>query len=202
MPARPAQTDRNARRAPTAARSALNCTVLSLLASAAALSGCTAPLDGSSSLEVVANVDVERYMGKWYEIAKYPNSFQDGCYAVTAEYELRDNGTVSVLNTCREADGRTLKSQIEGFATVADKSTNAKLTVYFFYPFGAPYWIIELDENYQYAVVGDPTRRFLWILSRTPALDPAIYEGILQRLPEKGYDPARLEPTPQFPEET
>lgn len=174
---------------------------LALLLAAAALPGCTAPLDSKPPLEVVADVDVERYMGKWYEIAKYPNSFQDGCYGVTAEYALRDNGTVSVLNICREADGSTVKSSIQGFATVADKTTNAKLTVYFFYPFGAPYWIIQLDDDYQYAVVGDPTRRFLWILSRTPVLDPEIYEGILQRLAEQGYDPARLEMTPQFPEE-
>lgn len=156
----------------------------------------------SGPLDTVDYVDVARYMGTWYEIAKYPNGFQQGCSAVTAEYALRDDGTVRVFNTCRESDGVTVKSTIEGFATVTDKSTNAKLTVYFFYPFGAPYWIIDLDEGYTYAVVGDPTRRFLWILSRTPTLDPSLYEQILQRLPEKGYDPSRLELTPQMPEQT
>jgi apolipoprotein D and lipocalin family protein len=201
MTARAAQFGLARRRAAGSVRTALAYVALTLLPAMSALPGCTAPLAGGPPLEAVASVDVERYMGKWYEIARYPTSFQDGCYAVTAEYALRDNGTVSVLNTCREADGRTIKSRIEGFAAVADKTTNAKLTVYFFYPFGAPYWIIDLDEDYQYAVVGEPTRRFLWILSRTPVLDPAIYEGILQRLPEKGYDPARLELTPQFPEE-
>jgi apolipoprotein D and lipocalin family protein len=140
-------------------------------------------------------------MGTWHEIAKYPNSFERGCYAVTAEYTLRDDGTVRVLNTCRAADGVTVKSTTEGFAEIADPATNAKLTVYFFYPFGAAYWIIDLDENYEYAVVGDPSRTFLWILSRTPTLDAETYDQNLHRLPEKGYDPQRLELTPQFLEE-
>lgn len=170
---------------------------------AAVLSGCSAAQDNlAEPLETVEYVDVERYMGTWYEIAKYPNGFQRGCSAVTAEYALRDDGTVRVFNTCRASDGETIKDTIEGFAAVADKATNAKLTVYFFYPFGAPYWIIDLDENYQYAVVGDPSRTFLWILSRTPTLDTEIYDQILQCISEKGYDPARLELTPQFPGET
>lgn len=171
---------------------------LVLLPLAAAVGGCGAlPGVFAEPLDTVKYVDVERYMGAWYEIAKYPNSFQQGCSAVTAEYALRDDGSVRVFNTCRDSDGVTIKRTIEGFATVADRSTNAKLTVYFFYPFGAPYWIIDLDEDYTYAVVGDPTRRFLWILSRTPTLDSATYDQILQRLPEKGYDPSRLELTPQ-----
>ena len=168
-----------------------------------ALQGCGPFLEsGTDPLATVEQVEVQRYMGTWYEIAKYPNNFQRGCSAVTAEYTLRDDGTVRVLNTCRDSDGVTVKSTIEGFAEVADPTSNAKLTVYFFYPFGAPYWIIDLDENYQYAVVGDPSRTFLWILSRTPTLDATTYDQILQRLPEKGYDPARLELTPQFPEES
>ncbi|MFO0837186.1 MAG: lipocalin family protein [Phycisphaerae bacterium] len=168
---------------------------------AAAIGGCGAiPGSPAEPLDTVEYVDVERYMGTWYEIAKYPNGFQQGCSGVTAEYALREDGTVRVFNTCRESDGETIKDTIEGFATVADKATNAKLTVYFFYPFGAPYWIIDLDEDYRYAVVGDPTRRFLWILSRAPTLDRALYDQILQRLPEKGYDPSRLELTPQTPE--
>lgn len=166
------------------------------------LQGCGLFPAGGDPLTTVDQVDVQRYMGIWYEIAKYPNGFQQGCSAVTAEYTLREDGTVGVLNTCRESDGVTIKDSIEGFATVADETTNAKLTVYFFYPFGAPYWIIDLDDDYQYAVVGEPTRTFLWILSRTPTLDAATYEQILRRVSEKGYDPARLELTPQFPEDS
>lgn len=168
---------------------------------AAATGGCGPnPTLLTEPLNTVDYVDVERYMGVWYEIAKYPNGFQQGCAAVTAEYALRDDGTVRVFNTCRGPDGVTVRRTIEGFATVADKSTNAKLTVYFFYPFGAPYWIIDLDDDYTYAVVGEPTRRFLWILSRTPTLEPALYEQILRRLQDMGYDLSRLELTPQMPE--
>jgi apolipoprotein D and lipocalin family protein len=96
-----------------------------------------------------------------------------------------------VVNTCGSTDGSS--RDIVGSAVVTDESTNAKLSVSFFGPlFGAPYWIIELDEDYQYAVVGDPSREFLWILSRAPSLDEATLSGILSRLPDYGYDPDRL----------
>lgn len=141
-------------------------------------------------LDTVSNVDIARYAGKWYEIAKYPVVFENGCIDVTAEYALLDDGTVRVVNTCGSPDGGS--RDIVGSATVTDPSTNAKLMVSFFGPFGAPYWIIELDEDYQYAVVGDPSREFLWILSRTPSLDEATLSGILDRLPDRGYDPDGL----------
>ncbi len=161
------------------------------------LTGCGLPPDlGLPALDVVEDVEIERYMGRWYEIARYPNSFEQDCVGVTADYTLLSDGRVEVLNTCRDADGNTV-STIEGFAEVADPETRAKLTVYFFFPFGAPYWILELGDDYEYAVVGDPSRTFLWILSRTPTLDPALYDEITQRLPDKGYDPGRLELVPQ-----
>lgn len=154
----------------------------------------------SSTLETAQAVEIERYMGTWYEIAKYPNAFEQGCFGVTADYTLRDDGSVRVINYCRSSDGMNVVRKIEGFATVADPTSNAKLTVFFFYPFGAPYWILEVGESYQYAVVGDPTRSFLWILSRTPTLDEETYDGILERLPARGYDPGRLVPMVQFPD--
>jgi len=156
---------------------------------------------GGAPLPVVEEVDISRYMGRWYEIAKYPNSFEQGCFGVTADYSLREDGTVSVVNTCRSEDGTQVTRTIEGFATVADKATSAKLTVYFFFPFGAPYWIIDLGPDYEYALVGEPGRRFLWILSRTPVMDSAVYSAITQKLPALGYDPARLEIMKQFPED-
>ena len=167
---------------------------------AGALVGCALPAREGPPLETVARVDIERYMGRWYEIAKYPNSFERGCFGVTADYTLRPDGTVRVLNTCRSEDGTRVLRTADGLARVADRSTNAKLTVYFFYPFGGSYWIRDLDEEFRYAVVGEPSRRFLWILSRTPTLDDETYEGILQRLPQMGYDPAKLELMTQFPE--
>lgn len=143
-------------------------------------------------LEVVESVDLERYLGRWYEIARYPNFFEQDCLAVTADYALREDGNIEVVNTCRKF---TLDGEVEvarGVARVADPRTNAKLKVRFFGPFEGDYWIIELDDDYQYAVVGEPSRRFLWILSRTPTMDPAVYDDIVSRLPERSYEPGRL----------
>jgi apolipoprotein D and lipocalin family protein len=142
-------------------------------------------------------VDLELYAGTWYEIARYPNSFERGCVGTTAEYTPLPNGRIQVVNRCLESDldgpGRT----IEGTARVADPETNAKLKVTFFWPFEGDYWILELGEDYDYAVVGEPSRSFLWILSRTPTMDEALYQDILSRLPELSYDPDRLMLVPQ-----
>ncbi len=144
-------------------------------------------------LDVVEKVDLGSYTGRWYEIARYPNSFERGCVGVTADYSLRQDGRINVLNTCREGSLDGNVRTIEGVARVVDPSTNAKLAVTFFGPFEGDYWILELGNDYEYAVVGDPSRKFLWILSREPVLDDALLDGILSRLPERGYDPDSLE---------
>ncbi|MCB9850213.1 MAG: lipocalin family protein [Phycisphaerales bacterium] len=151
------------------------------------------------SLPTVESVDLARYAGKWYEIARYPNFFEPDCVGVTAEYTLRDDGRVDVLNTCRKLtlDGEV--ETIEGIARTVDGSSNAKLRVSFFPPFEGDYWIIELDKNYEYAVVGEPSRSFLWILSREPELDSETYAAILANLPNLNYDPDRLERVTQIP---
>jgi len=149
-------------------------------------------------LATVDKVELGRYTGRWYEIARYPNSFEPGCVGVTADYALRVDGRMSVLNTCIEGNLDGNVRTIEGVARVVDPSTNAKLAVTFFGPFEGAYWILELGEHYEYAVVGDPSRTFLWILSREPALDGDVYQAILSRLPEKGYDSNRLEIVPQL----
>ena len=148
-------------------------------------------------LEVVDHVDLERYLGTWYEIATIPQRFQKGCVAVTATYSLRSDGKIQVINRCRKEtlDGKV--KDIEGKAWVVDKATNAKLKVQFFWPFSGAYWIIELDADYQWAVVGHPNRNYLWILSRTPQLDQALYEDLLGRIGNKGYDIARIKRTLQ-----
>jgi apolipoprotein D and lipocalin family protein len=112
---------------------------------------------------------------------------------VTADYALREDGRISVLNTCIEGNLDGDVRLIEGVARVVDRSTNAKLAVTFFAPFEGDYWILELGDDYEYAVVGDPSRTFLWILSREPVLDQDLYADILSRLPERGYDSERLE---------
>jgi len=143
-------------------------------------------------LEVVECVELSRYAGKWYEIASYPQIFHAGCTGTTAEYTLRDDGTVRVANACNGGSLDGPVKRIEGTARVADPTTNAKLKVSFFPPFEADYWIIDLGPDYEYAVVSDPSRRSLWILSRTPTLDEATYQGILDRISAKGFDIDRL----------
>ena len=168
-----------------------------LLAMGLIMLGCTATAKDKPPLTVVDRVDLERYLGKWYEIASYPAWFQKGCTGSTAEYSLLPEGKIRVINRCRKdsLDGPLKESK--GKAEVADTATNAKLKVWFFWPFKGNYWIIDLSPDYQWVVVGEPSREYLWILSRTPLMEEAVYQGILERLPQKGYDPARLQRTPQ-----
>ena len=121
--------------------------------------------------------------------------FKKGCTGSTAEYSLLSDGKIQVINRCNKdsLDGPLKVSK--GKAEVVDTTTNAKLKVWFFWPFKGDYWIIDLSPDYQWAVVGEPSRKYLWILSRTPFMDGAIYQEILERLPQKGYDPAKLQRT-------
>ncbi len=152
---------------------------------------------GLPPLTVVPSVDLARYAGKWYEIARLPNWFQRGCASKsTATYTLRSDGKITVVNECRQADGR-LKS-VKGTARVADPhGPNTKLKVTFFWPFSGNYWIIDLDPDYRWAVVGEPRRDYLWILSRDPKMDEGLYRQIVGRIQEQGYDVSRLQKTPQ-----
>lgn len=161
------------------------------------LTGCAPTGTGLPPLQTVAQVDLQRYMGSWYEIASYPHRFQKGCVASRADYELQADGRVLVVNQCREErmDGPLRK--VTGTARVVDTATNARLEVSFFRPFWGEYWIIALDPDYRWAVVGHPSREYLWILSRAPVLDEATYRDIVATLPAQGYDPARLQRTLQ-----
>lgn len=140
-------------------------------------------------LEVVPNIDLKRYTGKWYEIARLPNRFQKGCVNTTAKYTLLEDGSIEVLNECGK--GKNI-DRIKGKAKVADKGEMAKLKVTFFWPFYAPYWIIGLGKDYEWAVVGTPSRKYLWLLSRTPKMDKILYQSILEDIRSKGYDLSNL----------
>jgi apolipoprotein D and lipocalin family protein len=141
-------------------------------------------------LQTVSSVDINQYLGKWYEIASIPQRFQKGCAASSAEYSLRDDGDITVLNSCRLEDGSIKK--VRGRAWTTD-DTNAKLKVRFFWPFSGDYWIIELAEDYSYAVVGHPDRDYLWILSRTAEISPALYDELMEKIEVKhGYDPSKI----------
>jgi len=148
-------------------------------------------------MQVVENVDVNKYMGKWYEIASIPMVFQKDCVYTTATYSLLSNGDVNVLNECREKTPDGSYKKAEGKAWVVDKNSNAKLKVSFFWPFAGDYWVIDLASDYSYAVVGHPSRDYAWILSRTPVMSDVTYQEILKRMSGQEYDLERLKKTLQ-----
>jgi len=137
------------------------------------------------TLEVVPHVELKRYLGKWYEIAHLPARFQEGCTNTTATYTLSEDGSISVLNECRRS-GKVKKAK--GKAKVVDKNSGAKLKVTFFWPFYGDYWIINLGKDYDYAVVGTPNRRYLWMLSRTPQMDDGLFSHLIESVKSKGFD--------------
>lgn len=143
-------------------------------------------------LATVDHVDLNRYLGEWYEIARYPNRFQQDCPASKATYSPRPDGRIDVLNECYDLNYRQVLRAVRGTARVVDRQSNAKLKVTFFWPFSGDYWIIDLAEDYRYAVVGHPERKYLWILGREQRMEEAIYQQILGRLAAQGYDPAKL----------
>lgn len=147
------------------------------------------------TLRTVARVDLERYVGTWYEIAAFPQRFQRGCTASTATYTLREDGLIDVVNRCRKGSVDGPEDSARGRARVVDRATRAKLEVSFFRPFWGDYWIVDLGDDYEYAVVGHPSRDYLWILARTPTMSPELYEAVLRRLAAQGFDTARLVPT-------
>ena len=139
--------------------------------------------------ETVPRVDLMRYAGNWHEIARYPNRFQKECRESTASYTIRDDGAITVVNRCRTDSG---DKEAWGIAKVVDSVTNARLKVSFFRPFYGDYWILDLGTEYEYAVVGTPDRKYLWILSRTPMMNALLYKVLLEKIRMQGFDPERL----------
>ncbi len=144
----------------------------------------------------VERVDVERYLGRWYEIASFPMVFQSRCVSdTTAEYSKRPDGDIAVRNRCRTADGSFTEATAHAWAV--EGANNAQLKVSFFKPFRADYWVIGLDPDYKWAVVGQPSRKYLWLLSRTPTLSAQDRARALETATRQGYDLAPLRDTPQ-----
>lgn len=151
----------------------------------------------SQTLQTVTSVDLQKYSGKWYEISSFPQRFQKDCHCTTAEYTLSEKGYMIVENRCNKDSINGKQSYIKG-KVFADKNTgNSKLKVQFFWPFKAKYWIIDLANDYSYAVVSNPNKKYLWILSRTPQMDFEIYQQIIKRLEEKGFDITKIKTTKQ-----
>ncbi len=147
-------------------------------------------------LETVDSVNLQKYAGKWYEIASFPQKFQKGCSCTYAEYTPTNKGYVTVYNNCFKSEtGKT--AGIKGKAFVVKNSGNAKLKVQFFWPFKGDYWIIDLASDYSYAVVGAPGRNYLWILAREKTLNEALYNSIVEKIKQKGFDISLLKKTYQ-----
>jgi apolipoprotein D and lipocalin family protein len=157
----------------------------------APLLGCAAP----APLPTVADVDLARYAGAWYEIALLPNRFQKQCVADTQARYRPDGERVAVENRCRTADGSV--DGIRGHAKVVEGSGNAKLRVTFFWPFYGDYWVLALDADYSQVLVGAPNRQYAWVLSRTPQMDEAALQALLDRAAALGFDKAAFQRTPQ-----
>jgi apolipoprotein D and lipocalin family protein len=171
-----------------------------LLALLLLLGACATAPDGPP-VRTVEQVDLTRYLGTWFEIARFANSFQDGrgrrCVATTATYTARPDGQIGVTNRCLDANDAGRETVATATAYAVEGSGNAKLRVTFFWPFYGDYWIIGLDPQYRWAVVGAPRRDFLWILSRTPEMSPGDYAQAVAIAAEQGFRVGRLQPTPQ-----
>lgn len=147
-------------------------------------------------LKTVHHVDIPRYMGVWYEIASYPQWFSRNCYNTSATYTLRGDGKVDVLNKCHKGSPTGPLKTASGVAYIANTETNAELKVSFFWPFYGDYWIVELGDDYEYAVVSEPGRGTLWILSRTTQMDQNTLDALLERLKNvHGFDLSKLKYT-------
>jgi apolipoprotein D and lipocalin family protein len=174
--------------------------LLLAVALALALPGCAAlgpkhPVGNAAVPQPAKPVELARYLGRWYEIARYEQGFQKDCDGVTADYSLREEGGIKVVNTCRKPDGRI--SDATGKAKVVDTATGAKLKVSFFGPFYGDYWVLDRDEDYAWAIVGEPSGRYLWLLARDANPPAAAKEAMIARARALGYDTGLLRMTRQ-----
>jgi apolipoprotein D and lipocalin family protein len=182
------------RRSTAIAATVLAVCALGLLAACASLTGGKC---GNAQVPQPAKpVDLDRYTGRWYEFARYENRFEKGCESVTAEYAKRSDGLIAVTNRCRDGgtDGPLRVS--EGRAKIVPDSANAKLKVSFFGPFYlGNYWVLDHADDYSWSIVGEPSGRYLWILTRAEHPDPVLRAELVRRVAVLGYDTAMLRQT-------
>jgi apolipoprotein D and lipocalin family protein len=155
-------------------------------------------ITNAQELQTVPFVNLNKYAGKWYEIAAFPQRFQNNCNCTTAEYTVTNKEYVIVENRCNKYSIHGKPSYIKGKAFVDKNSGNAKLKVQFLWPFKGKYWIIDIADDYSYAVVGHPNKKYLWILSRTPKMDDAIYQNIITKIQAKGFAISKIKLTTQL----
>ena len=146
-------------------------------------------------MTAVEKVDLAQYLGAWYEVAMIPNRFQAQCVGDTQARYSMDGEQLKVLNRCRKADGSV--DETNGSAKIVPGTNNAKLKVTFFWPFYGNYWIVALDPQYRWVLVSEPSRKFGWVMSRTPTLDAATLRSVLDQAAAQGLNPADFKITPQ-----
>lgn len=150
-----------------------------------------------ADLKTVDKVDLKSYSGLWYEIAAFPQKFQKGCTCTTAEYIPTDKDYLIVINRCKKDSVNGEEVFVKGKAFIEENTGNAKLKVQFFWPFKGKYWIIELADDYSWAMVGHPNREYLWILARKPQIDSQLFDSLKLKASAKGFDTAKLVKTIQ-----
>jgi len=174
-----------------------------LSAAAIALAGCATfqrgPVGNAAVPRPGKTVDLGRYAGLWYEIGRYENGFERGCEGVTARYTVRDDGLVGVLNTCRQGGLDGPEKNIEGRARIVPDSGNARLRVSFFGPFYGDYWVLDRADDYSWSIVGEPSGRYLWLLTRSPQPSQPVRDRLMRGAAELGYDLSLIRPTQQPP---
>lgn len=166
-------------------------------AAMALLTTCASGSSRFSAPDVVDHVDIDRYLGTWFDVASFPLQPQRNCVGTSATYSRRDDGDIRVYNRCFQGSFDGNIRDVEGKAWVADPSTNAKLKVQFFWPLRSPYWIVALDDHYQWAVVTTPDRDNLWFLSRTPCMNQSLFIDLYALHAQRGFPMERLRSTPQ-----
>ena len=160
------------------------------------LIGCASGQKGTA-MKTVDHVNIDRYTETWYEIARFPHSFERNLATVTAAYKLKQNGNVSVVNKGFKYSLDGKEQTAKAFAKIPNPNMPGRLKVYFFWPFGTDYFILDLDPNYQWALVGSGSPNFLWILNRTPQMNDELYNEIVGKAKGLGYDTDKLERVPQ-----
>lgn len=149
------------------------------------------------NLSVVSSVDLNRYTGTWYEIARLPFTFESRLKCITATYSLREDGRITVLNKGHYITNPEKINTAKGIAFIPDKNSPAKLKVQFFWPFRGNYWIMHLDTDYKYVLIGEPSLKYLWILGREKKLDDSILQMLLKKASDAGYNLSNLIMTEQ-----
>lgn len=176
--------------------------ILALAGAAVALTACATfqrgPVGNAAVPQPAQAVDLNRYAGLWYEIGRYENGFERGCEGVTARYVVRDDGLVGILNSCRQGGLTGEEKTVQGKAKIVEGSQNAKLKVSFFGPFYVgDYWVLDRADDYSWSIVGEPSGRYLWLMSRTPQPSRDVRDTILRRTRELGYDLSMVHETRQ-----